>query len=1142
MIHPLLGVRTDFSLGESILGIKDLPAAVDKAGAEVIGIVDTMTMSSIVEATKKIAKAGKQMIAGVRVRVIMKDDSDSDKADRESACYIKLFPTNDAGMRSIYRLLTRGFDKDRMYFVPRVTWDDLATMLDNDCLVITTGDVESVAQREDMLFALADLATRVRFVQRFYELVPSTTPYFSRQNYRATEWALLNNCFGTVPSWEPLVVMPSFWMDHDDEAFSCNAGIAERRPYADYLRPVPRYQPHTTAEIAKATVDAANAVAERYDRNHGALWKQGLMNTQALVDACAGYAWSKLEPSLPELAVDPDEALKDLCKVGWAQRFSAPIFAHQPSPAELKAEYLPRLQFELDTLKRLGFAPYFLLVSDLVRWSKEKGIYVGPGRGSVGGSLVAYLTGITDCDPIRFKLLFERFINPDRLDLPDADLDFMSSRREEVIQYLAERHGADRVAGIVNYNSMASKSAIRDVARIHNMTPEQMQVTRYIPDKVDGGGDMTLEDYRATIHEVGIWADANPVVWDQARKLEGKMRSYGTHAGGVVVAGEPLTNRSVVEKRGDARVINWDKRVSEEQGLIKLDVLGLSTLDMFDQAIKLILKRRSMRLDINKLTLDDAPTLAIFDQAKTAGVFQFEGGSVRRLLKEMAKSAPLTFEDLVALNALNRPGPLDAGITEAYIRRRAGTENVTYPWPSLEPILEPTYGVIAYQEQVMQVSRVLCGFTPGEADGLRKAMGKKDAAMMAAARDKFVNGAMNVSGMPQADADRLFTDIEGFAGYAFNRSHAVEYTLIAYQAAYLKAHYLVEFYTASMGIADSDKLSVIVKQALKDGIRVIPPDVNISTSQFEPLNDNIIIAPLSAVKNVSEKGAAAIMDARSKLDPVTVETTSGRGKNKTTTTAVYGPGRFVSIADFQARVPSRAVNSRGVDHLDRVGAFARIEPGQAKSTCPTRQRDQIELMPAISDQGVVASRAIPFDDLMGDTIIQIEADMRANLPGTPRECHLGGNPKMMFILDAPFNDYEQLKSQFSYVNYVAPSLHEAGLSIDDAVWTWVLRRPLKKGERDMPAGELAACLPYLHREIAAMKPPVIVLLGPQAIKTFFPDLKGLADHIGRKTYSAELDATIIIGFKPTQLYHDADKREVLTKVFAEARALVEETC
>lgn len=1138
MIHPLLGVRTDFSLGESILGVNSLNDAAEKAGAAVVGVCDTMSVSSVVEATKALKKADRRLLTGVRIRVIMKDDAGMKEAEREVASYLKLYPVNEAGMRSIYRLLSRGFDPDRFYYVARVTWSDIAELVDDDCLAISTGDLDSVVQREDMQQALSQLVQNKRFCARFYEIVPSDTPYFSRQNHRAIEWARLQNTFNATAGWGPLVVMPSFWMDDDAEAYSCNAGIAEKRPYHDYLRPVPKYQPHDMREFAAAAVAAGNAMSARYGGSFAAEIKSGLMNTQKLVDLCE-YQWEGQAPTLPVLAPDPDLALKELCMKGWSERFRTTVFAHQPSPAELAAEYLPRLQFELDTLRKLGFAPYFLLVSDLVRWSKSQGIYVGPGRGSVGGSLVAYLTGITDCDPIRFKLLFERFINPDRLDLPDADLDFMSTRRDEVIKYLGERYGSDRVAGIVNYNTMGARSAIKDVGRIYNVPGDQLGVTKFIGDT--HGVSSSLQDAHDAVLEVQDWARANAAIWEKALKLEGKMRAYGTHAGGVVVAGEPLTNRAVIEKRGDARVINWDKRVSEDQGLIKLDVLGLTTLDMFDQAIKLIFRRHSVRLNINDLPLDDAATLEIFNEAKTAGVFQFDGGAVRRFMKQMSKSAPLTFEDLVALNALNRPGPLDAGITEAYIRRRAGEEPVTYPHMVLEPILRDTYGVIAYQEQVMQTARTLCGFTPGEADYLRKAMGKKDPVAMAAQRDKFVSGAVAVSQMDPAEADRLFTDIEGFAGYAFNRSHAVEYTLIAYQAAYLKANYLVDFYTASMTIAATDNLAVLCKQAGKDGIRVIPPDVNISTGQFEPLNDSIIIAPLSVVMNVSDTGTRAIMAARSDPNPVTVvRKVKVEGKRKhDEVEETFGPGRFVSMEDFRARVPARAINARALEHLDRVGAFARIVPGQPRSTDPSRQRDQIALMPAISDQGVMADRAIPFDDLMADKIVELEGEMRATLGEGSVPCHMGNAPKMLMVLDAPFRDYEALPSQYSFTEFVAPALREAGLSVDDAVWSWVLRRPMAKGERDCPPKEVQASLPYLRREIDAMKPPVIVLLGPVAIRTFFPDIKGLADHIGRKTYSAEFDATVIIGFKPTQIWHDASKKEVLANVFAEAKSLVE---
>lgn len=1127
MIHPLLNVRTDFSLGESIIGIDDLPAAAEKAGADVIGICDTMSVSSLVEASKTAAKLDKQLMVGVRIRVIMKDDSEEKAPDREQSSYLKLYPTNEKGMQCIYRILSRGFDDERFYYVARVTWDDLHELIEHDCLAISTGDLESVVQREDMRQGLADLLNAKRFSASFYELVPSDTPYYSRQNKLAID-------LGDLMDMEPIVIQPAFWVDNAAETYSINAGIAERRPYQDYLRPVPRYEPHTAQELAQATVKAAYAVEARYEAPYRTHFLTGIQNTQKLVDVCA-YRWGKQEPSLPCLAADPDEALKELCKAGWNERFNADMFGHRPAPQELASEYLPRLQFELDTLKSLGFAEYFLLVSDLVRWSKSQGIFVGPGRGSVGGSLVAYLVGITDVDPIRFGLLFERFINPDRLDLPDADLDFMSTRRQEVIDYLSVKWGKDKVAGIVNYNTMAARGALRDVGRVYSLPGDVMNVTKFIGDT--HGVAASLTEAHDNVPEVEEWAKQYPGIWAHAIKLEGKMRAFGTHAAGVVVANIPLTERAVVEKRGGTRVINWDKRVSEDQGLIKLDVLGLSTLDMFDQALGLIFKRHTKKLDINQLPLDDVKTLAIFDEAKTAGVFQFEGGSVRRLLKEMAKTAPLTFEDLVALNALNRPGPLDAGLTESYIKRRAGQEQVTYPHPNLIPILEGTYGVITYQEQVMQVARTLCGFLPGEADTLRKAMGKKDPVMMAQQRDKFVDGAFTVSGMDKDDADKLFTMIEGFAGYAFNRSHAVEYTLISYQAAYLKAHYLVEFYTASMGIANDDKLSAIVKQAGKDGIRVIPPDVNVSSNQFEPLNDILIAAPLSAVKGVSERGALAIMEARQ--NPTVIESSTGRGKSKVTTTRTLGPGRFNSIEEFRERVPARAVNSAAMEKLDKVGAFARIEPGQMPSTHASRQRDQIELMPAISDQGVQADRKIVVCEPAWDQLLENYEEMMTVLGENAVDTKVGKNTKMMLILDAPFDDYQDVRNQWGYQNYIAPAMHESGLSLDDIVWSYVMRRPKKKGERDFPSGEVKAALPFLKREIEILRPPIILLMGATAIRSFFPDIKSLGEHVGTKRYSAELDATVIIGFNPAQIYHDAEKKEPLKKIFEEAKKLVD---
>jgi len=519
-------------------------------------------------------------------------------------------------------------------------------------------------------------------------------------------------------------------------------------------------------------------------------------------------------------------------------------------------------------------------------------------------------------------------------------------------------------------------------------------------------------------------------------------------------------------------------------------------------------------------------------------VFQFEGGSVRRLLKEMARSADITFEDLVALNALNRPGPLDAGLTESYIRRRAGDEAVTFPHQCLEPILEDTYGVICYQEQVMQVAVELSGYTAPEADMLRKIMGKKLPAEMKKQRDKFVDGAVNKSGMDRNAADQLFTDIEGFAGYAFNRSHAVEYTLIAYQAAYLKAYYGVEFYAASLGIASSDKCPNIVEKAMADGITVIPPDINQSTHQFEPMNDTTILAPLSAVKNVSAKGVEAIIEARNATEAVVVETGKGRGKKRVITRKEYGPGPFVSIEDFRERVPARPVNSRGLDNLNAVGAFARVE-GQLPATDPSRLKDQVELMPDISSQAIAANRPLELSDEGDAKLCENEEKLDGMYGNSRAKQWFGDTAKVMVIGDVPFNDYEELPQQFSFREFVEPSLTEAELELDDVFWTFLLRRPKKKSETHLPKKECSTMLPFLRDEIEATKPAVIVILGTNSIRGLLPEVKDINEAVGRCVYVKDWDATVIIGFNPTQIYHDKDKVAKLTDIFAKAKTLVE---
>ncbi|UUZ75407.1 DNA polymerase III subunit alpha [Polaromonas sp. P1(28)-13] len=517
--------------------------------------------------------------------------------------------------------------------------------------------------------------------------------------------------------------------------------------------------------------------------------------------------------SLPVMAANEFQALGRKCIDGWNTRFSAPVLGHQPGGVELDTIYKDRLKYELSVLKSMGFAGYFLLVEDLVTWAKKSGIIVGPGRGSVGGSLVAYLIGITDVDPIRFDLIFERFINPERLDLPDADLDFMSTRRHEVIAYLADKYGADRVAGISNFSTLASASALRDAGRIHDLTPLQLMATKLVPK--EHGQSFTLTESAKAVPELDRFKGDHPEIWGHALKLEGVMRSFGKHAAGVVVAGVPLVNRAVLETRDEdgVPVVVWDKRVVEDWGLVKMDILGLSTLDVLEIARRYIEERHGKSIDYLRLPLEEKDIMDAFGRGDTTGVFQFESPGMKRLLRDLAMGGDLTFEDITATTALYRPGPMDSGLMDDFVQIKQGHKMPYYEHPNMIAALSATSSVVVYQEQVMQLAVDLAGFTRAEADHLRKAMGKKDKDKMAEQRDAWLAGCKSKSSMEAGPAGELFDKIEAFAGYGFNRSHAVEYSIISYWCLWVRVRYPAEYFAACLSVVGDDKVEGLVAEA-----------------------------------------------------------------------------------------------------------------------------------------------------------------------------------------------------------------------------------------------------------------------------------------------------------------------------------------
>ncbi len=570
-------------------------------------------------------------------------------------------------------------------------------------------------------------------------------------------------------------------------------------------------------------------------------------------------------------------------------------------PDAKREEYEARLEFELDVIEKMGFPGYFLIVSDFIRWAKARDIPVGPGRGSGAGSLVAYCLKITDLDPLRYGLLFERFLNPERVSMPDFDIDFCMIRREEVIRYVTEKYGEEKVAQIITFGSMKAKAVVRDVGRVLGMELAKVNaIAKLIPNDLK----MTLEKALAEEPKLARMVQEDPEVdnlFRLAARLEGRHRNAGKHAAGVIIGRDPLVESAPLFKvpGEEGKVVQWDMGNAEKAGLIKFDFLGLKTLTVIDMACRFVREAGEPDFDIARIPLDDAKTFELLQRGQTGAVFQVESQGMRELLTRLK---PDCFEDLIALVALYRPGPLESGMVDTYIDCKHGRKEIEYALPQLEPILKETNGVILYQEQVMQIAQVLAGYTLGQADMLRRAMGKKKPEEMMRQREIFMEGAAKKK-IPADKAEQIFDLMEKFAGYGFNKSHSAAYALIAWQTAWLKAHHPRAFMAAtfSCDMGNSDKVAALVADCRQMEIEILPPHVNDSDWEFRPEGEGIRFG-LGAIKGVGEAAIRALVAER--------ETN----------------GRFDSFEDMVMRAPERALNKRILEALIKAGALDGLIP------------------------------------------------------------------------------------------------------------------------------------------------------------------------------------------------------------------------
>ena len=631
-----------------------------------------------------------------------------------------------------------------------------------------------------------------------------------------------------------------------------------------------------------------------------------LTNTMQFAERC-NLKLSKVDNPFPDFPVPEGHTLESyfeqVCRAGLQKRLETSV-SHLRDRGLLKKtipDYQARLDRELDCIKQMKFPGYFMIVWDFIRYAREQGIPVGPGRGSAAGSLVAYVMEITDVDPLQNELLFERFLNPERISMPDIDIDFCMNRRGEVIKYVQQKYGEDQVAQIITFNTMAAKAAIKDVGRALDMPYGEVdRIAKMIPATIG----ITIQQALKGGGPLSVAYESEPRIKeliDTALRLEGLVRGAGVHAAGVVIAPKPLTELvPVTRAKSEEIVTSYDMKAVEKMGLLKMDFLGLTTLTVIDDCLKLIKSSRGIDVDMATIPLDDTTTYEqVFHRALTSGVFQFESGGMRDVLR---RYKPNTVEDLTALNALYRPGPIEGGMINDFIERKWGRRAVTYDLPELEALLRETLGVIVYQEQVMQISNVVAGYSLGDADLLRRAMGKKDAAEMDKQRERFMSGAA-ANKHPKDIAGKIFDLMAQFAGYGFNKSHSAAYALLAYHTAWLKTHYPIEFMAALLTSETSKPENVVkyISECREMNIPVVPPNVQMSYPSFTPIGDSIGFG-LAAIKNVGHNAIESIIAAR---------------------TAMQAEGKqgFRSLWEFCEKIDLRLLNKRVLESLIKAGAM-----------------------------------------------------------------------------------------------------------------------------------------------------------------------------------------------------------------------------
>ena len=903
--------HTHYSLLDGLTKIPELISFVKEQGMEAVAVTDHGTMSGLVELYKTAKDAGIKPILGLEAYVAARKRTDRDPAHDKQRFHVTLLAMNNKGFENLCRIMSDA-EINGKYYRPRTDHEMLEKY--NEGIICLSGcagsEISEAIRASDFERAekLIEWHSKV-FKDRFYLEMqdhghPDSPTHWDEQN-KINQWLMEYSKKSGLPL---VVTCDAHYLKHEDQdAHEVLLCIGTAANLSDQNR--------MTLKDFELHVIPPNEIISRW----GKTCPEAVLNTKRIADRCN----VELELGrilIPKFPVpdgeDEKSYLDKLVFQGLVFRYCEKteeeskklsleecrklLEKRDQKIEEETKKILPRIDYELSVVNKMGYNGYFLIVQDFINWGKSNRIVYGPGRGSAAGSILAYALRITELDPLKYDLLFERFLNPDRISMPDIDTDIQDTRRDEVIEYCTEKYGKDRVSNIATFGKMMAKNAVRDVARVLEVPyAEADRLAKMVPDPVMGH-HVHLPDAIKEVPDLKHEYETNPVskeVLDFASRLEGTIRNHGVHACGVIIAPDDLVKFLPLEVSAKGPIAaQFPMGTVEELGLLKMDFLGLSNLSVINNALRMIRKVYHDDIDLYSVPLDDKKTFELFQRAETTGVFQLESAGMKRYLKDLKASS---FEDIIAMVALYRPGPMQ--FIDSFIKRKHGEEKITYLHPGLENSLKNTYGILIYQEQFMQISKEWCGFTGGQADTLRKAVGKKKIDLMKKVKPEFIEGAVKIGGATEEIAETFWSQLLEFANYCFNKSHAACYALIAYWTAYLKAHYPDAFMAALM-TADmrwTDRLAIEINECKRIGLKVLGPDINQSYGDFAIVGgEKTIRFGLSGIKNM---GKALIEDI------VIPE----RDKN----------GPFKSICDFAKRVDSTKFNKKSWEAAIKTGAF-----------------------------------------------------------------------------------------------------------------------------------------------------------------------------------------------------------------------------